>query len=116
MKLDASAHADAGIQMLACVDLASGVVLDSSTRGGEASDALDFAAEAVCQLSTSPRVDVGSAPPDAREAFIVSDRAIHALARSERNPDRVIVAVAPSGANVALVMATIRSLADALSA
>jgi hypothetical protein len=111
-----SVHVDSGIRMVACVDLSSGVVLDSSMDEDDPSGALDLAAQAVCQLSTSPRAEVGAAAdPDAREALIVSDRAIHALARSDRHPDRIVVAVAPPSANVALVLAAVRSMAETLA-
>ena len=109
-------HADTGIEVLACVDLSSGVVLDSSARDERTRETIDLAVMAACQLSVGPRPDAaGASDEDAREALIVSERGIHALARSERHPDRVVVAVAHPGSNVALVLATVRSIANALS-
>jgi hypothetical protein len=112
-------HAQDDVHALACVDLERGVVLAAAARDEESPrDAVEIAAQVAAQLSVAPRVaHAAHAAHDthddalAREGLAVSDRVIHAFARVSARPEWAVVAVARGGANVALVIASVRSLA-----
>jgi hypothetical protein len=100
---------------LACVDVRTGAVIAASTRDRRAREALDLAAQAASQLCVAPRLQ--SPEEDdarAREALVVSQNVIHAFARSRRHPERVVIGIAHGGANLALLLASLRAIADGL--
>ena len=107
--------ARADLDGLACVDLRSGFVLAASTRDEESREALEFAAQTAAQLCAAPKLDVADEDVSrTRETLVVSGTAIHAFALSKRQPDYVVVGVAHGSANVALLLASVRSVADSL--
>lgn len=107
------AHAE--VDALACVDLRTGAVLVASTRGASATSAVEIAALVAAQVSVVPRLDAGvDEVEDAREVVVVSDSAVHAFARAPRAHCGV-VAVARAGMNVALLLESVRGVADGLT-
>ncbi len=103
------------LEAVACVDLRNGAVLADAVRDDDARDVLELATHAAPLLCTAPRLDAAMGDDvRAREAVVVSESAVHAFARSSRHPDLVVVGVARAGANVALLLASVRAMADAM--
>ncbi len=107
--------AEAELDALACVDLRTGAVLSWSTRDEASRRTLEVAAQAASQLCLAPPLDTrGEGDARVRETLIVSDSAVHVFALSISRPGCAFVGVARGGANVGLVMASVRSLAVGL--
>jgi len=105
------------LDALAWVDLKSGTVMNASTRTGASSEALELAAVVASELCGAPRMDArpDQEPDDgAREVLVVSGSTIHAFARPQGASNRVVVGVAGGAANVALLLASVRSVAAAI--
>ena len=108
-------HAEAELDGLACVDLRTGAVLSASTRDEASRRALEVAAQVALQLCAAPPMESGGrADGHLRETFVVSSSAVHVYALSRRRPGCVLVGTARGGANVALVLSSIRALAETL--
>jgi hypothetical protein len=99
---------------LACMDTRSGLVLGMQLRGEVPRDDVESAAYSAGELcstpSTSGDCDDVDLPSD--EAFVVSSRWVHAFARVPAKRDLVVVGLAPGDANVALLRAWIREVAE----
>jgi hypothetical protein len=101
------AHRD--LDALGCVEVASGLVLSSSARDAAAREALEQAAQAAVQLCAPPPLEAYG-PINVRETFLVSESSVHVFMRSHVSPRCVLVGVARGDANVALVLAMLRTL------
>ena len=105
---------------LACMDTRSGLVLGIQVRGDVAREDVEVAAFSAAQLCSAPPVAEAEAPPedaviedeDCDDAFIASARWIHAYARVPTRRELVVVGLAPGDANVALLRAWIREVAE----
>jgi hypothetical protein len=99
---------------LACMDTRSGLVLGMQVRGEVPRDDVESAAYSAAELcstpSTSGELDDLDLPSD--EAFVVSSRWVHAFARVPARRDLVVVGLAPGDANVGLLRAWIRQVAE----
>lgn len=108
--------AESELEALAWIDLRSGVVFHALARDDGAYDALDLATIAAQQLCASPRADATAEQDERpREALVVSETAVHAFVVSRRLPDCAVVGVGPADANVGLLLASVRSVAEGLS-
>ena len=105
-------RADADLDALAYVDFRTGAVLSASTRDEPSRLALEIAAQAASQLCAAP--PLAARDSHAGETLVVSDSAVHVFALAKRLPGSVVVGVARPGANVALVLSAVRSLASSL--
>ena len=106
--------AEADLAALACVELRTGAVLSCSARDEPSRRTLEVAAQAASQLCLAPRLDTaGEGDAPVRETLIVSNSAVHVFALSRTRPGCALVGVARGGANVGLVMASVRALAGA---
>jgi hypothetical protein len=106
------------LDALACVDVETGSVLGLVARRDDSREALDLATQAAAHLCTAPRLDPfvdDEEQGHAREAFIVSDQAIYLFAVSRCRPDLIVVGVARRAANVGLLLASVRAVADSLA-
>lgn len=99
---------------LACMDTRSGLVLGMQVRGEVPRDDVESAAYSAAELCSTPSTTSGvddlDLPSD--EAFVVSSRWVHAFARVPARRDLVVVGLAPGDANVALLRAWIRQVAE----
>jgi len=119
-----------GAVAVACADVRAGFVIGASARGEEEREAATNAAACAAQICALPSVlaSPSSEEPrrvsliddgeetDASGALIVSSSWIHAYARVERRPELVVVGVARGDANVALLLAWVKSVAGGLEA
>jgi hypothetical protein len=112
-----SAHAiPEDLDGMACLDLETGVLLALSTRDERSFASLELAALAAAQLCAAPRLEtLFDEGATAREALVVSETSVHAFALSKRCPGRIVIAVAPGDTNVALLLASVRSVAESLA-
>ncbi len=99
---------------LACMDTRSGLVLGIQVRGDVPPDDVEVAALSAAQLCSAPRPE--ATPDDAEEpceeAFVASSRWVHAYARVPERRELVVVGLAPGDANIALLRAWIRQVAE----
>ena len=102
---------------LACMDTRSGLVLGLHVRGDVPRDDVEIAALSAAQLCSAPstaspltELDEPEIPCD--ESFVASTRWVHAYARVPSRRDLVVVGLAPGDANVALLRAWIRKVAE----
>jgi hypothetical protein len=91
---------------LACMDTRSGILLGLEARPDVARDAVEIAASVAQQLCCGPEEDAGD------ESFVVSSDWVHAYRRVPRKRDLVVVGVARGDANVALLRAWLRQVAE----
>ncbi len=111
------------VDFIACVDLPSGRVLAAEAKHGRSCDTLALLAMASSQLCLAPALDGPLGGPLeggddsearlAREALVVSSACVHAFVVSARAKHLAIVGAANAQANVALLLALLRCLADA---
>ena len=114
--MEGALSVESDLEALAWVDLRSGVVFQALLKTDEAHEALDLATVAAQQLCAAPRVEeAGSDESRPREALVVSESAVHAFVVSRRLPDCAVVGVGRPNANVALLLASVRSVAEALA-
>lgn len=98
---------------LACMDTRSGLLLGLQVRGDVPRDDVEIAAFSAAQLCSAPSVGLEEVPDEAcDETFVTSSRWIHAYARVPTRRDLVVVGLAPGDANVALLRAWIRQVAE----
>lgn len=99
---------------LACMDTRSGLVLGMHVRGDVPRDEVESAAFCAAELCSTPdtRGELDDADVPSDEAFVVSSRWVHAFARVPRKRDLVVVGLAPGDANVGLLRAWIRQVAE----
>ena len=99
---------------LVCMDTRSGLVLGMQVRGDVARDELESVAECAAELCSAPPtsgdIDAENRPAD--EAFVVSSRWVHAFARVPMRREILVVGLAPGDANVGLLRAWIRQVAQ----
>lgn len=99
---------------LACMDTRSGLMLGMHVRGGVERDDVEVAAFSAAQLCSAPKPGAPGEEleEDCDESFVASSRWVHAYARVPSRRDLVVVGLAPGDANVALLRAWIRQVAD----
>lgn len=98
---------------LACMDTRSGLLLGVQVRGDVARDDVEIAAFSAAQLCSAPATDSPfGEDEECDESFVASSRWVHAFARVPRQRDLVVVGLAASDANVALLRAWIRKVAE----
>lgn len=99
---------------LACMDTRSGLLLAMQVRGDVAPDDVEAAAFSAAQLCAAPDESLlaGDVEEECDESFVVSARWVHAFARVPSRRDIVVVGLAPGDANVALLRAWIREVAE----
>lgn len=99
---------------LACMDTRSGLMLGMQVRGDVERDDVEVAAFSAAQLCSAPNAEAlgDDADEDCDESFVASARWVHAYARVPSRRDLVVVGLAPWDANVALLRAWIRQVAD----
>ncbi len=113
MKEALAARSDA--VALACMDTRSGLLLGLHVRGDVPRDDVEVAAFAAAQLCSAPPETVTPAEePDETcdESCVVSSHWVHAYARVPSRRDLVVVGLAPGNANLALLRAWIREVAE----
>ena len=108
--IEATFRADKSLDAVAYVDLDAGVLLGLYAREDDARGAAETAASTAAELCCQ-------APDSQLEgpvswALVASECAVHVYARSLSCPERAVVAVARPDANVALVLAALRSMVD----
>jgi hypothetical protein len=91
---------------LACMDTRSGMLLGLEARPDVSRDAVEIAASVAEQLCQGPEEEAGD------ESFVVSSGWVHAYRRVPRRRDLVVVGVARGDANVALLRAWLRQVAE----
>jgi len=96
---------------LACMDTRSGLLLGLEVKGDARRDDVEMAAFSAAQVLAAPGSEE-DAPDLSDESFIASARWVHAYARVPKKKDLVVVALAPGDANVALLRAWIRQIAE----
>lgn len=96
---------------LACMDTRSGLLLGLEVRDDAARDDVEMAALSAAQICSVPAPDV-EVQEDCDESFVASARWVHAYARVPERKDLVVVGLAPGHANVALLRAWIRQIAE----
>lgn len=104
---------------IACADVRAGFVIGASARGDAERDAATDAAACAAQLCTAPRLGNDLELEEEDEgagALVVSSRWVHAYARVARRPELVVVGVARSDANVALLLDWVKRVAGGLEA
>ncbi len=99
---------------LACMDTRSGLLLGIHVRGDVPRDDVEVAAFSAAQLCSAPHAGASleDEEEECDESFVVSSRWVHAYARVPSRRDLVVVGLAPGGANVALLRAWIRRVAE----
>lgn len=99
---------------LACMDTRSGLLLGIQVRGDVPRDDVEIAALSAAQLCSAPQAGGPADEPDEEcdEAFVASSRWVHAYARVPSRRDLVVVGLAAGDANLALLRAWIREVAD----
>lgn len=98
---------------LACMDTRSGLLLGIQVRGDVARDDVEVAAFSAAELCSSPPTgDVEDASDECEETFVAASRWVHAYARVPSRRDLVVVGLAPGNANLALLRAWIRRVAE----
>ncbi len=99
---------------LACMDTRSGLLLGMQVRAEAARDDVEIAALSAAELCSIPRLDgtLEDSAVDCDESFVASSRWVHAYARVPTRRDLVVVGLAPSDANVALLRAWLRQVAE----
>ena len=99
---------------LACMDTRSGLLLGIQVRGDVPRDDVEVAAFSAAQLCSAPSTGVPTddAGEDCDESFVASARWVHAYARVPSRRDLVLVGLAPGDANIALLRAWIRQVAE----
>lgn len=101
---------------LACMDTRSGLLLGIQVRGDVPRDDVEVAAFSAAQLCSAPPAGGPTDDPDAEEecdeSFVASSRWVHAYARVPSRRDLVVVGLAAGDANLALLRAWIREVAD----
>jgi hypothetical protein len=99
---------------LACMDTRSGLLLGIQVRGDVPRDDVEVAAFSAAQLCSAPQANGAADDPDEEcdETFVASSRWVHAYARVPSRRDLVVVGLAPGNANLALLRAWIREVAD----
>jgi hypothetical protein len=103
-------HAD--VDAIVCVDVRTGSVVDASRREGAAEDAADLAAVVAAEVCVVPVLDGDEDDTViAREAVVVSEAGVHAMAAMPAVPGRGVVATARGTTNVALLLASLRRVA-----
>jgi len=99
---------------LACMDTRSGLVLGLSLRSDVPRDDVEIAALSAAELCSAPShsdaPDASDEPCD--ESFVASTNWVHAYARVPTRRDLVVVGLAPSNANIALLRAWLRKVAE----
>ena len=95
------------------MDTRSGLLIGLEVQGDVPRDDVEVAAFSAAQLCTAPQ-PTGAADGDAAcdESFVASSRWVHAFARVPARRDLVVVGLAPGDANVALLRAWIRQVAE----
>lgn len=94
---------------LACMDTRSGLLLGIQVKGDVLRDDVEIAAFSSAELCSAPGV---SSDEPCDESFVASARWIHAYARVPSRRELVVVGLAPGDANVALLRAWIRRVAE----
>lgn len=99
---------------LACMDTRSGLLLGIQVRGDFPRDDVEVAAFSAAQLCSAPKTDSPFDEGEERcdDAFVASYHWVHAYARVPSRTDLVVVGLAPGDANVALLRAWIRQVAE----
>ncbi len=99
---------------LACMDTRSGLLLGLQVRGDVPRDDVETAAFSAAQLCSVPALGGSPDEPeeDTDETFVASSRWVHAYARVPTRRDLVVVGLAPGDANIALLRAWIRQVAE----
>lgn len=99
---------------LACMDTKSGLVLGLQVRGEVARDEVELAAFAAAEVCSVPSFDGGADGwvDESDEAFVASAQYVHAFARVPTQRDLVVVGLAKGDANVALLRAWLRAVAE----
>lgn len=99
---------------LACMDTRSGLVLGLHVRGDVPRDDVEIAAISAAELCSAPPNGGLDTDPDeaSEECFVASSRWVHAYARVPSRHELVVVGLAPGNANVALLRAWIRRVAE----
>ena len=109
MKEELAARPDA--VALACMDTRSGLLLGLEVRDDTARDDVEVAALSAAQICSVPAPEADETE-DCDESFVASARWVHAYARVPERRDLVVVGLAPGHANVALLRAWIRRIAE----
>ena len=97
---------------LACMDTRSGLLLGLEVRDDVMRDDVEMAALSAAQICSVPANGDIDAQEDCDESFVASARWVHAYARVPDRKDLVMVGLAPGHANVALLRAWIRQIAE----
>jgi hypothetical protein len=97
---------------LACMDTSSGLLLSLQIRGDVAADDVEMAALSAAELCAVPAPREEDGDTSCAESFLVSRRWVHAYARVPRRSELVMVGIARGGANVALLRAWLRRVAE----
>lgn len=96
---------------LACMDTRSGLLLGLEVRDLAARDDVEIAALSAAQLCSVPAPEAEENEA-CDESFVASARWVHAYARVPERRDLVMVGLAPGHANIALLRAWIRQIAE----
>lgn len=99
---------------LACMDTRSGLVLGMEVRAEVARDDVELATLSAAEMCSAPRLDGGIADGtvDADESFVASSQWVHAYVRVPSRRDLVVVGLAAGDANVTLLRAWLREVAE----
>lgn len=100
------------VSAIACMDEAAGLVLGLCARPDVARDAVELAVLSAPQLCSA--MDVQEAGEDVRcdTAIVVSGVWVQVFARVPRHPELVVLGLAKSGANLALLRTWLKEVAD----
>ena len=109
MKAELAARPDA--VALACMDTRSGLLLGFEVRDESARDDAELAALSAAQICAVPAPEADT-QEDCDDSFVASARWVHAYARVPKSKELVVVGLAPGHANVALLRAWIRQIAE----
>lgn len=96
---------------LACMDTRSGLLLGLEVRDMAARDDVEMAALSAAQICSVPAPDA-DLQEECDESFVASARWVHAYARVPERKDLVMVGLAPGHANITLLRAWIRQIAE----
>jgi hypothetical protein len=93
------------------MDTRSGLLLGLEVKGDAPRDDVELAALSAAQILSAPAPE-DDVNEDCAESFVASARWVHAYARVPEKKDLVVVGLAPGHANVALLRAWIRQIAE----
>jgi hypothetical protein len=101
------------VAALACFDGGAGLVLGMYVQGDVPSEVVEMAALSAPELCAVPRLAGGLEEPGelCPEAFVASASWVHAFARVPERPDLVVMGLAHSGTNIALLRAWLGEVA-----